>query len=192
MMMKRITIAFLFITSAFAIQAQDTYLMDFANSNLGFTITHFGIADVPGHFDKYDVSVKSTKADFSDAVVEMTADINSINTRIDARDKHLRTADFFNVEKYPTMTFKSNSIRKTADNKYELKGDLTMHGITKAVTVNMWYRGSIPKKEGNKMTVGLQFTATLKRSDFNLGSKYPAPMLSDEVTLKGDGEFLQQ
>lgn len=190
--MKRVTIAFLFIISAFTIQAQGKYLMDHANSNLGFTIMHFGIADVPGHFDKFDVTVKSTKADFSDAVVEMTADVNSINTRIEPRDSHLKSADFFDVEKFPTMTFKSNSIRKTANNKYELKGDLTMHGITKPVTVNMWHRGSIRKKEGEKMTAGLQFTATLKRSDFNLGSKFPAPMLSDEVTLKGDGEFLQQ
>ncbi|MEO6949085.1 MAG: YceI family protein [Ginsengibacter sp.] len=190
--MKRITIAFLFIISAFAIQAQDTYIIDPAHSKLGFTITHFGIADVPGHFDKYDVTVKSTKADFSDAVVEMTADVKTINTRIEPRDNHLRSADFFDVEKFPTMTFKSNSIRKIADNKYELNGHLTMHGITKPVTVNMWHRGSIQKKAGDKMTAGLQFTATIKRSDFNLGSKFPAPMLSDEVTLKGDGEFLQQ
>ena len=122
----------------------------------------------------------------------MTVDVNTINTRIDARDKHLRSADFFDVEKYPKMTFKSTSIRKTGDNKYELKGDLTMHGITKPVTVNMWHRGSIRKNEGQKMTAGLQFTATIKRSDFNIGSKFPAPMLSDEVTLKGDGEFVQQ
>ena len=192
MMMKRLTFALLLVITSIAVKAQGTYLLDPAHSKLGFTITHFGIADVPGHFDKYNVTVKTTKADFSDAVVEMSADVNSINTRIAARDKHLRSADFFDVEKYPTMTFKSTSIRKIADNKYELSGDLTMHGITKPVTVNMWHRGSIQKKEGDKMTSGLQFTATLKRSDFDLGSKFSAPMLSDEVTLKGDGEFLQQ
>lgn len=191
-MMKRITFALLFISTSFAIQAQGNYVIDPAHSKLGFTITHFGIADVPGHFDKYDVTVKTSKADFSDAVVEMSADVNTINTRIAPRDKHLRSADFFNVEKFPAMSFKSTSIRKIADNKYELSGDLTMHGITKPVKVNMWHRGSIQKKEGDKLTAGLQFTATLQRADFDLGAKFPAPMLSDEVTLKGDGEFLQQ
>lgn len=191
-MMKRLTFALLLVTASFAVRAQETYLVDPAHSKLGFTITHLGIADVPGHFDKFDVTVKTTKADFSDAVVEMTADVNSINTRIAPRDKHLRSADFFDVEKFPTMAFKSNSIRKIGDNKYELSGDLTMHGITKPVTVYMLHRGSIQKKEGDKLTAGLQFTATIKRSDFDLGSKFPAPMLSDEVTLKGDGEFLQQ
>ena len=191
-MMRKLTFGLLLMITSFAVKAQETYLLDPAHSKLGFTITHFGIADVPGHFDKFDVTVKAKKADFSDAVVEMTADVNSINTRIAARDKHLRSADFFDVEKFPTMTFKSTSIRKIADSKYELSGDLTMHGITKPVVVNMWHRGSIQKKEGAKFTAGLQFTATIKRSDFNIGSKFTAPMLSDEVTLKGDGEFLQQ
>ena len=191
-MMKKITFAVLFMITSFALQAQDIYLADPAHSKLGFTITHFGIADVPGHFDKYDVTVKSSKADFSDAVVEMSADVNTINTRIAPRDKHLRSADFFEVEKYPTMFFRSTSIRKIAYNKYELSGDLSMRGITKPVKVNMWHRGSIQKKAGDKFTAGLQFTATIKRSDFELGPKFPAPMLSDEVTLKGDGEFLQQ
>ncbi len=192
MMMKRITFAFLFVITSFALHAQGTYLMDPAHSKLGFTITHFGIADVPGHFDKYDVTIKSTKADFSDAVVVMSADVNTINTRIAPRDKHLKSADFFDAEQFPVLSFKSTSIRKVADNKYELAGDLTMHGITKPVTVNMLHRGSIQKKEGDKLTAGLQFTTTIKRSDFNIGSNFPAPMLSDEVTLKGDGEFLQQ
>lgn len=191
-MMKKLTFAFLLVVSAFAVQAQGTFLVDPAHSKLGFTITHLGIADVPGHFDKFNVTVKSTKADFSDAVVEMSVDVNSINTRIAPRDKHLRSADFFDVEKFPTMTFKSNSIKKVAENKYELSGDLTMHGITKPVTVNMWHRGSIRKKEGDKLTAGLQFTATIKRSDFDLGGNFAPPMLSDEVILKGDGEFLQQ
>lgn len=191
-MMKRLTFALLLVITSFAVKAQETYLVDPAHSKLGFTITHLGIADVPGHFDKFDVTVKAAKADFSDAVVEMTADVNTINTRIAPRDKHLRSADFFDVEKFPTMTFKSTSIRKIAENKYELSGDLTMLGITKPVTVHMLHRGTIQKKEGAKLTAGLQFTATIKRSDFNLGSKFTAPMLSDEVTLKGDGEFLQQ
>ena len=190
--MKKVTFAFLFILSSFYVMAQETYLVDPAHSKLGFTITHLGIADVPGHFDKFNVTVKTTKADFSDAVVEMNADVNTINTRVAPRDKHLKSADFFDAEKFPVLSFKCNSIRKIADNKYEISGDLTMRGITKPVKLNMWHRGSIQKKEGSKFTAGLQFTATIKRSDFDLGTNFRAPMLSDEVTLKGDGEFSQQ
>ena len=190
--MRRITLALLFLISSFTLLAQGTYLADPAHSKLGFTITHLGIADVPGHFDKFDVTVTTTKKDFSDAVVEMSADVNTINTRIAPRDKHLKSADFFEAEKFPTLSFKSNSIKKIAENKYEVSGNLTLRGISKPVTVNMWHRGSIQKKEGDKLTAGLQFTATIKRSDFELGGGFPAPILSDEVILKGDGEFLQQ
>ena len=190
--MKKITFAFLFLISSFTLFAQGTYQADPAHSKLGFTITHLGIADVPGHFDKFNVTVTTGKKDFSDAVVEMSAETNSVNTRVAPRDKHLKSADFFDVEKFPTLSFKSNSIKKIADNKYELSGNLLLHGISKPVTVQMWHRGSIQKKAGDKFTAGLQFTATIKRSDFELGSGFPAPMLSDEVILKGDGEFLQQ
>jgi polyisoprenoid-binding protein YceI len=190
--MKKAIFAVLFFISSLTVLAQETYKVDPAHSNLGFTITHLGIADVSGHFEKFDVTVRASKADFSDAVVEMSADVNTINTRIAPRDKHLKSADFFEAEKFPAISFKSNSIRKTADNRYEISGDLTMRGITKPVKLNMWHRGSIQKKEGDKFTAGLQFTATIKRSDFEVGTKFPAPMLSDEVTLKGDGEFLQQ
>lgn len=190
--MKQISLGIFVLFLAVMAKAQGTYQVDPAHSKLGFSIVHLGIADVPGHFDEFDVSVKTTRADFSDAVVEMSVPVSSINTRVAARDKHLRSADFFDVEKYPTMTFKSTSIQKKGENRYELKGNLTLHGVTKPVTVNMWHRGSIQKKEGDKFTAGLQFTTTISRSDFNIGSGFPAPMLSDEVQIKADGEFLQQ
>ena len=190
--MKRMTMALLLMATSFTLLAQGTYLSDPAHSKLGFTITHLGIADVPGHFDKFEVKVVTTKPDFSDAVVEMSADVNTINTRITPRDNHLKSADFFEVEKFPSLSFKSKGIKKQSDDKYELTGDLTIKGITRPVKVLMWYRGSVQKKEGDKLTAGLQFTATIKRSDFEVGVKFPAPMLSDEVILKGDGEFLQQ
>lgn len=190
--MKHTLVGFLFLIVTFTLSAQGVYKVDPAHSKLGFTITHLGIADVPGHFDNFDVTVQTSKADFSDAKVEMTAKTESVNTRIDARDKHLKSPDFFNVEKHPEMSFKSTSIKPVGKNKYELSGNLTLNGVTKPVTVNMWHRGSIQKKAGDKYTAGLQFTASILRSDFNLGNDFPAPLLSDEVTLKGDGEFLQQ
>src|SRR5688500_3341631 len=92
--------------------AQTTWVEDPMHSKLGFTVTHLGIADVPGYFDDYDVPITSSKPDFSDAVVELTAETKSINTQVDPRDNHLRSSDFFDVEKYPTMTFRSTAIKK--------------------------------------------------------------------------------
>jgi polyisoprenoid-binding protein YceI len=162
------------------------------HSKLGFTVTHLGIADVPGYFDDYDVTITSSKPDFSDAVVELTAGTKSINTQVEPRDNHLRSADFFDVEKYPTMTFKSTSIKKLKDGNYELTGDLTIHATTKQVKVNMLYRGTTanPNAKGAPVA-GIQITGTINRSDFGVGPGFPPPMISDEIRIKADGEFGQ-
>lgn len=162
---------------------------DYNHSKLGFTVTHLAISDVSGHFDKYNVTVTSSKPDFSDAVFELSVETNSINTRVAARDKHLRSADFFDVEKFPEMTFKSTGIKFISENKYELTGNITMLGITKPVTMTLKFRGTFVK--GDKTTAGLQITGTIKRSDFNLGSSFPKLVISDEVEIKADGEFRQ-
>ena len=113
--MKRFSLVLTAVILSFATFAQ--WKADPYHSKLGFTVTHLGIADVPGYFGKYDVTILSEKADFSDAVVEMTAEINSINTRVEPRDNHLKSADFFDAAKYPSMHFKSTSIKKKGNNK---------------------------------------------------------------------------
>jgi polyisoprenoid-binding protein YceI len=144
-------------------------------------------------FDDYDVTITSSKADFSDAVIELTAETKSINTQVEQRDNHLRSADFFDVEKYPAMTFKSTSIKKLKDGKYELTGDLTIHNTTKQVKVNMLYRGTTANPNANGAPVaGIQITGTIKRSDFGVGPGFPPPMISDEIRIKADGEFGQK
>ena len=191
--MKKITFILSFLIISAGVFAQTTWKADPYHSKLGFTVTHLGIADVPGHFDKFDVTIISSKPDFSDAVVELTTDVNSINTRIEPRDNHLKSADFFDVAKFPTMYFKSNSIKKIADNKYSLSGNLTLHGETKPLTVTMLYRGTTanPNAKGAPVA-GIQITGTIDRSDFNVGNDFPAPMISNEVFIKADGEFGQK
>ncbi|MCC9138479.1 YceI family protein [Pontibacter silvestris] len=164
---------------------------DDAHSQLSFTVSHLGIADVTGTFNDFDATVTSSKPDFSDASFEMTAKTASINTRVEDRDKHLKSADFFNVEKYPTLTFKSTSVKKADKNNYKLKGNLTLNGVTKPVTMDLVYRGTVENPMSKKQTAGFQVTGTIKRSDFNLGNGFPAPMISDEVRIKADGEFVQ-
>jgi polyisoprenoid-binding protein YceI len=135
--------------------------------------------------------VNSTKADFSDAVVELTAKTASIDTRVEARNNHLKSADFFDAEKYPTLNFTSTSLKKSGKNKYKLSGNLTLHGVTKPVTMDFLYKGTVENPMSKKQTAGFQVTGVIKRSDFNLGNGFPPPMISDEVRIKADGEFVQ-
>ena len=164
---------------------------DDAHSQLSFTVTHLGVADVTGTFNDFDATITATKPDFSDAVVELSAKTASINTRVEARDNHLKSADFFNVGKYPTMAYKSTSLRKEGKNNYKLIGNLTLNGVNKPVMMDLVYRGSVENPMSKKQTAGFQVSGTIKRSDFNLGSGFPAPMISDEVRIKADGEFVQ-
>ena len=191
--MKKLTIfisAFLLLSS-FAMLS-NVWTNDDPHSQLGFTVTHLGISDISGTFNDFDVEVNSTKADFSDAQFELTAKTASIDTRVEQRDNHLKSADFFNVEKFPTLTFKSTELKKAGKNKYKLAGNLTLNGITKPVTMDLLYKGSVVNPMSKKQTAGFQVTGTIKRSDFNLGSGFPAPMISNEVRIKADGEFVQK
>lgn len=169
-----------------------TWERDQPHAQLSFTVTHMGLSDVSGTFNNFDVTVTSSKDDFSDAVFNLTADVNSIDTRVEARNNHLKSADFFDVEKYPTMTFKSTAIRKVGKGKYKLTGNLTIRNITKTVTMDLLYRGTMVNPQSKATTAGFQLSGTLKRSDFDLGPKFPEAVISDVVRIKADGEFIRK
>jgi polyisoprenoid-binding protein YceI len=189
-LMKRflVVIAAFFMLSAFS-YATYTWMNDDAHSQVQFTVTHLGIADVTGTFNDFDAKITNSKADFSDATFEFTAKVGSIDTRVEMRDNHLKSADFFDMAKYPTIDFKSTAVKKAGKNKYKVTGDLTIHGITKKLTLDLTYRGSAINAMNKKETTGFQVTGTIKRSDFELGNGFPAPMISNEVKIKVDGEF---
>ena len=190
--MKKVTIILSVLLILTAFTTSDTWKNDQAHSQLGFTVTHLGISDVSGTFNDFDVNVMSSKPDFSDAVFELKANVASIDTRIDARDNHLKSADFFDATKYPFITFKSTSLVKKEENNYKIIGDLTMHGVTKQVTMDLTYRGMTENPMSKAKTTGFQLTGSINRSDFNIGAGFPPPFISDEVLIKADGEFLQQ
>lgn len=192
--MKKYLALLLLLTISFNSFAQKVYAADPDHSKLTFTITHLGISSIDGLFNNFEATLSSKKEDFSDAVLEMSADVKSINTQVDARDKHLRSADFFDVEKFPKMYYKSTSIRKdgTEKGRYISNGYMTMHGIVKPVELKVWFRG-ITENPANKTTVvGFQVTGSLQRSDFDLGSKFPESLISNEVMVKADVEFLRK
>jgi polyisoprenoid-binding protein YceI len=192
-MKKIITFAILtssVLMSGFKSSENATWIVDKAQAKLGFTITHMMVSDVEGWFKSFDAKITSTKDDFSDAVVELTADVSSINTDNDQRDKHLKSPDFFDVEKYPTITFKSKSFKKVDDKSYKITGDLTMHGVTKSIELEATCRmGSNPVNK--KIIAGFKITGKIKRTDFRIGPNNADAMLSDEVVLVANAEFVK-
>ena len=169
-----------------------TWTNDPAHSQMAFTVTHLGIADISGTFNDFKVTVNSTKSDFSDASFELTAKTASIDTSVEARNKHLKSADFFNVEKYETLTFKSSGLKKSGKDGYKLTGDLTLHGVSKPVIMDLVYKGTVKNPMSKEQTAGFHITGTIKRSDFSIGEKFPTAIISDEVQIKADGEFVAE
>ena len=168
-----------------------TWNLDKAHAKLGFSIKHLMVSDVEGGFKSFDATLTSSKEDFTDAVISLTADVNSINTDNEKRDAHLKSADFFDAAKYPTLSFKSKSFTKVSDKNYKLTGDLTMHGITKTVTLDVVYNGTITHPMSKKLVAGFKISGTFNRSDFGVGEAMTG-MLGDEVTLIANAEFIKQ
>ena len=168
------------------------YKQDDAHSRIGFTITHLGIADIHGQFDDFETNITGSKVDFSDAVFEFSAKAKTINTHNKMRDEHLSSGDFFNVKEFDAVTFKSTSVKVLKGNKFQVMGDLTMHGVTKPVTLDAQYNGSFENPKSKKVSAGFKFTGTLKRSEFGIGPDFAPPMISDEVKITADLEFIRK
>lgn len=188
-MKKILLLSTLILASMVSFGQAKTWTNDPVHSRLGFTVKHLTISEISGRFADFTVNVTTSKADYSDAKIELTAKIASIDTEIEARDNHLLSADFFDAEKFPTLTFKSTSFTKVAKNKAKLVGNLTMHGVTKPVTLNVVYNGSVVNPMNNKDTAGFKITGTLKRSDFGIGSNFPETIVGDEIHIIANAEF---
>ena len=189
--MKRIFLALALVLSA-AVGFGQTWSLDKAHAKLGFGVTHLMVSSVEGSFKTFDAKITSTKDDFSDAVVELTADASTIYTDNDKRDEHLKSPDFFEVAKYPSLTFKSTSFKKVADKKYKVTGDLTLHGVTKPVELDVTLNGTAVHPYTKKTIAGFKVSGTLKRSDFGVGKGTPPAVVSDEVALNTNAEFVKE
>jgi polyisoprenoid-binding protein YceI len=189
--MKKITIvaAALFLLVN-AVSAQ-TWTWDKPHSQLNFNISHLGIATIAGTFNTVDAKITASKDDFSDAVIELTADVNSINTNNEQRNAHVKTDAFFDAAKYPTLTFKSTSFTRTGDKTYKLEGDLTFHGVTKHVVLDATYNGTITHPMTKKLVAGFKVTGIISRSQFGIGPSFPSNFLGDDVVLNASAEFVK-
>lgn len=175
---------------SFKVKGPSTWALDQPHSQLRFSVDLFGISDIQGTFKMKVAVINASKDDFSDAVVSMTADINSIDTDNDDRDKHLRTADYFDGTKYPDITFSSTSFKKIGEGKYQVTGNLSFHGITKSVTLE-----AVAKETEHPMTkkalTGFRVNGTIKRSDFAIATTTPSAMLSDNVAINANLQFVK-
>lgn len=189
--MKKIALLAVILMAGTTLFAQTRWTVDKVHSKVGFSVTHMMLSDVDGNFKKYEARIVSSKEDFSDAVFEITIETASVNTENESRDKDLRSDHFFDVEKYPQITFKSTSVEKNNDKKYKVSGNMTIHGVTKPVTLELTLNGVEKNAMTKKPVVGFKVTGKINRTDFGVGS-VPSAMVSDKIELKASGEFEQE
>ena len=143
------------------------WIIDTNHSEVGFKIKHLVISNVSGKLTSFEGTVDSSKDDFSDAKISFSADIASIHTGQEQRDGHLKSADFFDAEKFPKLSFVSSSLTPVSDSDYKLKGDLTLHGVTKSIELEVDF-GGIQKDLYGQTVAGFEINGKIKRSDFGL------------------------
>jgi polyisoprenoid-binding protein YceI len=146
----------------------ETWTLDPAHSKIQFIVRHMVISEVLGNFKTFNLKIDSKKDDFSDSKVELQIQVDSIDTGVSGRDNHLKSADFFEVKKYPFITFKSKSFKKISGEKYKLTGDLTIKNITKEIEFDVVYNGQIADPFGGKQRAGFKVNGMLNRFDYDL------------------------
>ncbi len=166
--------------------------IDPTHSEVNFNVKHLLVSTVRGHFDKFDATLETDKEDFSDAKIEFEAEVNSINTKNEQRDNHLKSADFFATENHPKMTFKSTSVKKISDYELQVKGKLTLRGISREITLNVIYNGTVNGLGGSEVA-GFEIRGKLNRFDYGLQwnglTEAGGIVVSNEVKIEIFAEF---
>lgn len=141
--------------------------IDPAHTEVKFKVKHLVVSTVTGYFNTFDATVTSEKPDFSDAAISFKADVNSINTKNEQRDGHLKSSDFFDAAAFPEITFVSKSVSKKSENEYTIIGDITIRGTTKEIPLKVMYNGTV-KGFGGVDVAGFEISGILNRFDFGL------------------------
>ena len=171
-------------------QALEKYTLESPHTQVLFTVSHLGFSHSTGKFLGYEGGFTLDRADLSKSSIDVTIKTDSIDMGDQKWDDHLKGADFFNVEKFPTMTFKSTSVAVTGENTADVTGDLTILGVTKPIVLKVKHNKSGPHPmAGDKFVAGFDASAIIKRSDFGLS--YGLPMIGDDVMISLTVEGLQ-
>jgi len=170
-----------------AVAQQATWNIDTAHSSAQFSVRHMMVATVRGEFTSTKGAVRWDGKNLATAVVEATIDAATIGTREPKRDAHLRSADFFDVERYPTLTFKSTKVEPIGPGKLRMTGDLTIRGVTRSVVFDVEGPTEAIKDNRGNQRVGASATATINRKDFgltwNAALETGGVVVSDEVKI---------
>jgi polyisoprenoid-binding protein YceI len=173
-------------TKLTAEETSGSYDIDQKHSYIGFRVTHMGLAEVPGAFRDFTGTINYDGKDVSKSSVNFTAKVTSVDTGVAPRDNHLRNADFFEVEKYPDMTFKSTKVEKK-DANWLVTGDFTLKGVTKQITIPFTVNGMMKDQKGN-VKMGISAQTSINRQDYGVkyGNKLPDGTLALSDTVKID------
>ncbi|RDS80640.1 YceI family protein [Dyella psychrodurans] len=158
-----------------------TYKLDPGHTMVLFSWNHFGYSNPVADIGISDATLVFDDQNPANSSVEVTMPLSKLDTHVPALDKHLKEPDFFNADKYPTITFKSTSVKSLGDNKYEVVGDLNAHGVTKPVTLDVTLNKAGVHPMLKVQAIGFDASGTLKRSDFGMGAY--VPMVSDDIKL---------
>lgn len=182
------------LVSSFTFGQTKSYNWDAVHSNINFEVDYLGISEATGRFTASEGSLSYSKDDFSDAQISVSADVSSINTDNEKRDGHLKAPDFFDVTKYPSITFKSTKFKAAGKNKYKVSGTLTMKGVTKEIVTDATYLGERADAYGqvfslwkvnftvNRQDYGVSFNKTNAAGDYVLG---------DDVRMSINAKFIK-
>jgi polyisoprenoid-binding protein YceI len=179
MFARRLLLASLLTASASVFAAPQTFTIDPTHTQVSFTYNHFGFSNPTSRLEDIKGTVVVDQADWAKSSVNVTMPLSGLHTGVPKLDEHLKTPDFFDAAKFPDVTFKSTQVTKTGAETLDITGDLTVHGVTKPVTLHAHVNKIGENKMISSSTAGFDADTTLKRSDFGVG-KY-VPMVSDEV-----------
>lgn len=190
--MKKIILSAFAVLALQTVNAQNKWTLDASHSNVNFTVTHLVISEVDGNFKLFNGDILAKDDTFEDAAINFNVDISSINTENKDRDAHLKSDDFFNAEKFPKMSFKSTSFKKVSGNKYVLKGILTIRDVSKPVSFDVTFGGTVKDPWGNTKA-GFKASTTIKRSEYKLlwnkTIETGGAVVGDEVFINVKTEF---
>lgn len=173
-----------------------TWAIDTEHSNVGFKVRHLMVSNVKGSFEKFTGTVDLNDKDSAKSRVEVSIDTTSINTNVQKRDEHLRSADFFDVAKFPAMTFVSKKVVRAGKDRLKVTGDLTLHGVTKEVVLDVEGPTKESKDPWGNIRKGASATTKINRKDFgltwNAALETGGVVVGDEVAISLEIELIRK
>ncbi|MBW8366254.1 MAG: YceI family protein [Arenimonas sp.] len=186
MFARRLVLATLITAASFSAQAADKYDIDPTHTQVQFTYNHMGFSNITGRFDQVQGDFRFDVADPTQSSVSITIPVSSISTGVEKLDEHLLKADFFDATQFPTATFTSTGVTAAGEGKLAVAGDLTIHGVTRPVVLDVTINGVGEHPMRKLPAAGFDARTTIKRSDFGVGADVPA--VGAAVQLSHTGE----